>query len=433
MTIGSLAQPSYEFGGPIGPSGDPAEFNLTTGGVPGSGGARSKADIPTYDISGPEDLYTLNKRNRQLSSLSTSIAPLRLTTATLGEYQQRLSRAYAKPPSTLLQLGAREGVKLGASKSVKYGIDKAFPGFLTQTMSLPPTYALSAPSAGASMAEVLKFASQPVGTAATGTTGLSAYSSFTSGAGAATTSGAGAATTSGTGAATTGFSAGIGSTAAETLAMQSTRQTAVGLGGQTATLSYNSFMNLGQQGGQTAFTAAKAPVLNVPAVNLGKGMTQAVSQEAAIQAADQAALAAASGEVAAQGGTKVITTQTMARINYAMAYIQVGYDIYRFISDPGPATGGAAAGAGGPGAGRVGPSRVPAAGPCRAPPLWNSSTISPWSTTTSRTRTWSGAISRPSGACGEYPKRWWPATPCSPLGTWPCLGPPAGTRRRRRS
>jgi len=324
----------------IGVSGKPAAFHRPTGGVPGSGGARSKADIPTYDISGPEDLYTLNKRNRQLSSLSTSIAPLRLTTATLGEYQQRLSRAYAKPPSTLLQLGAREGVKLGAGKAVKYGIDKAFPGFLTQTMSLPPTYALSAPSAGASMAEVLKFASQPVGTAATGTTGLSAYSSFTSGAGAATMSGAGAATT--------GLSVGIGSTAAETLAIsgvQQTGQTAVGLGGQLPTLSYNSFMNLGQQGGQAAFTVAKAPVLNVPPLNLGKGMTQAVSQEAAIQAADQAALAAASGEVAAQQGTKLITTKTAAKINSFLAYVQVGYDIYRFISDPGPATGGAAAGA----------------------------------------------------------------------------------------
>ena len=220
---------------PIGVSAKPAAFNPTTGGVPGSGGARSKADIPTYDISGPEDLYTLNKRNRQLSSLSTSIAPLRLTTATLGEYQQRLSRAYAKPPSTLLQLGAREGVKLGAGKAVKYGIDKAFPGFLTQTMSLPPTYALSAPSAGASMAEVLKFASQPVGTAATGTTGLSAYSSFMSTKG--ISSGARAATE---GAA--GLSAGIGSTAAETLAMsgvQQTGQTAAGIGGQLTEMSYN--------------------------------------------------------------------------------------------------------------------------------------------------------------------------------------------------
>jgi hypothetical protein len=331
MTI-SLAR---GFDRTIGVSGEPAAFHRTTSGVPGSGGARSKADIPTYDISGPEDLYTLNKRNRQLSSLSTSIAPLRLTTATLGEYQQRLSRAYAKPPSTLLQLGAREGVKFGAAKAAKYGIDKAFPGLLTQTMSLPPTYALSAPSAGASMTEVLKFASQPAGTAATGTTGLSAYSSFTSGAGAATTSGAGAATT--------GFSAGIGSTAAETLAMQSTRQTAVGLGGQTATLSYSSFMSLGQQGGQTAFTAAQAPVLNVPSLT-SKGMTQAVSQEAALAASDQAALAAAS-KGGTQGGTKVISSQTMAKVNTALVYIQIGYDVYRFIDEPGPATGGAVVGA----------------------------------------------------------------------------------------
>jgi hypothetical protein len=331
MTI-SLAR---GFDRTIGVSGEPAAFHRTTSGVPGSGGARSKADIPTYDISGPEDLYTLNKRNRQLSSLSTSIAPLRLTTATLGEYQQRLSRAYAKPPSTLLQLGAREGVKLGAAKAAKYGIDKAFPGLLTQTMSLPPTYALSAPSAGASMTEVLKFASQPAGTAATGTTGLSAYSSFTSGAGAATTSGAGAATT--------GFSAGIGSTAAETLAMQSTRQTAVGLGGQTTTLSYSSFMSLGQQGGQTAFTAAQAPVLNVPSLT-SKGMTQAVSQEAALAASDQAALAAAS-KGGTQGGTKVISSQTMAKANTYVAYIQIGYDVYRFIDEPSPATAGSAAGA----------------------------------------------------------------------------------------
>ena len=323
MTI-SLAR---GFDRTIGVSGEPAAFHRTTSGVPGSGGARSKADIPTYDISGPEDLYTLNKRNRQLSSLSTSIAPLRLTTATLGEYQQRLSRAYAKPPSTLLQQGAREGVKLGAGKAVKYGIDKAFPGLLTQTMSLPPTYALSAPSAGASMTEVLKFASQPAGTAATGTTGLSAYSSFTSGAGAATT----------------GFSAGIGSTAAETLAMQSTRQTAVGLGGQTATLSYSSFMSLGQQGGQTAFTAAQAPVLNVPSLT-SKGMTQAVSQEAALAASDQAALAAAS-KGGTQGGTKVISSQTMAKANTYVAYIQIGYDVYRFIDEPSPATAGSAAGA----------------------------------------------------------------------------------------
>ena len=328
MTI-SLAR---GFDRTIGVSGEPAAFHRTTSGVPGSGGARSKADIPTYDISGPEDLYTLNKRNRQLSSLSTSIAPLRLTTATLGEYQQRLSRAYAKPPSTLLQQGAREGVKLGAGKAVKYGIDKAFPGLLTQTMSLPPTYALSAPSAGASMTEVLKFASQPAGTAATGTTGLSAYSSFTSGAGAATTSGAGAATT--------GFSAGIGSTAAETLAMQSTRQTAVGLGGQTATLSYSSFMSLGQQGGQTAFTAAQAPVLNVPSLSYSSFM----SQEAALAASDQAALAAAS-KGGTQGGTKVISSQTMAKVNTYVAYIQIGYDVYRFIDEPSPATGGAAAGA----------------------------------------------------------------------------------------
>jgi hypothetical protein len=72
-----------------------------------------------------------------------------------------------------------------------------------------------------------------------------------------------------------------------------------------------------------------------------KAAEKGVGESAAVAAADKAAMEAAKkgGEA---GTAKLLTPKN---VNTALVYIQIGYDVYKFIDEPGPATGGAVVGA----------------------------------------------------------------------------------------
>ena len=119
-------------------------------------------------------------------------------------------------------------------------------------------------------------------------------------------------------------------------------------GPSTTASSFSSAGSLAAQADAAYLAGKQATAGSIEAISslqyeqlMRKAAEKGVGESAAVAAADKAAMEAAKkgGEA---GTAKLLTPKN---VNTALVYIQIGYDVYKFIDEPGPATGGAVVGA----------------------------------------------------------------------------------------
>ncbi len=254
----------------------------------------------------------------QQSGFTKSIAPLEYQEVTAPQYLTKLYTSRGKRPPTVLQKGARFAVKEGVLKpAAKKGIEMSglFPSLFEPTINTfaPLTLQQSVAQYG--------LGSGAAGAPATGYAVSSSLQAIPK----APTNWASVAGT------TPNVAAGIGI-----------------YGPSTTTSSFSSAGSLAAQADAAYLAGKQATAGSIEAISsleyarlMREASAKGVGESAAVAAADKAAM-----EAAKKGGeASTAKLLTPKNVNTALVYIQIGYDVYKFIDEPGPATGGAVVGA----------------------------------------------------------------------------------------
>ena len=289
--------------------------NIEAGGYPASQVAPKDLSA-IYSPGDPKntEIYNLVRQ----SGFTTSIAPLEYQEVTAPQYLTKLYTSSGKRPPTVLRKAARFGAKEGVLKpAAKKGIEMSglFPSFFEPTIDTfaPLTLQQSVAQYG--------LGSGAAGAPATGYAVSSSLQAIPK----APTNWASVAGT------TPNVAAGIGI-----------------YGPSTTASSFSSAGSLAAQADAAYLAGKQATAGSIEAISsleyarlMREASAKGVGESAAVAASDKAAIAAAQkgGEA---GTAKLLTPKN---VNTALVYIQIGYDVYKFIDEPGPATGGAVVGA----------------------------------------------------------------------------------------
>jgi len=289
--------------------------NIEAGGYPASQ-VSPKNLSAIYSPGDPKntEIYNLVRQ----SGFTTSIAPLEYQEVVPRDFHTKLYTSRGKRPPTVLQKAARFAVKEGVLKpAAKKGIEMSglFPSLFEPTINTfaPLTLQQSVAQYGLGS-----------GAAGAPVTGYAVSSSLQAIPKAPTnwTSVAGT---------TPNVAAGIGI-----------------YGPSTTASSFSSAGSLAAQADAAYLAGKQATAGSIEAISsleyarlMREASAKGVGESAAVAAADKAAMEAAKkgGEA---GTAKLLTPKN---VNTALVYIQIGYDVYKFIDEPGPATGGAVVGA----------------------------------------------------------------------------------------
>ena len=289
--------------------------NIEAGGYPASQVVpKDLSAIYSPGDSKNTEIYNLVRQ----SGFTTSIAPLAYQEVVPRDFHTKLYTSRGKRPPTVLQKGARFAVKEGVLKpAAKKGIEMSglFPSLFEPTIDTfaPLTLQQSVAQYGLGS-----------GAAGAPVTGYAVSSSLQAIPKAPTnwTSVAGT---------TPNVAAGIGI-----------------YGPSTTASSFSSAGSLAAQADAAYLAGKQATAGSIEAISsleyarlMREASAKGVGESAAVAAADKAAM-----EAAKKGGeASTAKLLTPKNVNTALVYIQIGYDVYKFIDEPGPATGGAVVGA----------------------------------------------------------------------------------------
>ena len=289
--------------------------NIEAGGYPASQ-VSPKNLSAIYSPGDPKntEIYNLVRQ----SGFTTSIAPLAYQEVVPRDFHTKLYTSRGKRPPTVLQKGARFAVKEGVLKpAAKKGIEMSglFPSLFEPTINTfaPLTLQQSVAQYGLGS-----------GAAGAPVTGYAVSSSLQAIPKAPTnwTSVAGT---------TPNVAAGIGI-----------------YGPSTTASSFSSAGSLAAQADAAYLAGKQATAGSIEAISsleyarlMREASAKGVGESFAVAASDKAAI-----EAAKKGGeASTAKLLTPKNVNTALVYIQIGYDVYKFIDEPGPATGGAVVGA----------------------------------------------------------------------------------------